>query len=171
MVWPHGKEELNEFLVFLNTVHESIKFTMDLEQSTGVCHSWMVSFFRGWVVHLRRRVYWKLTHIDLYLNSKSSPFILEECGAVHPRIRAYTNLDPYSLPGELEHLWRTFLKNGYRRTGGKLQRSWNLRAQLSFFTTVQCLGWWEDCWGKQVFELYTSRPLWLVRWLDPLRMA
>lgn len=32
----HGKEKLNEFLALLNNVHETITFTMDMEQDGGL---------------------------------------------------------------------------------------------------------------------------------------
>jgi hypothetical protein len=33
MVWPHGKDTLQEFLCHLNNIHSNISFTMGLEES------------------------------------------------------------------------------------------------------------------------------------------
>ena len=33
MIWPHGKEKLNEFVNFINSSHETIKFTHDISPS------------------------------------------------------------------------------------------------------------------------------------------
>ena len=29
MIWPHGKKELNNFIAYLNGIHENIKFTSE----------------------------------------------------------------------------------------------------------------------------------------------
>lgn len=33
VVWPHGRENLNEFLIFLNDLHPNIKFRMEAENN------------------------------------------------------------------------------------------------------------------------------------------
>jgi hypothetical protein len=39
VVWPHGEEELREFLDHLNSIHHNIKFTMEVGKKTVVAFS------------------------------------------------------------------------------------------------------------------------------------
>jgi hypothetical protein len=36
VVWPHGKEELQNFLQHLNSIHPNIKFTMEIEHNKSL---------------------------------------------------------------------------------------------------------------------------------------
>jgi hypothetical protein len=36
VVWPHGKEALQEFLRHLNGIHQNIKYTMETEEKRAL---------------------------------------------------------------------------------------------------------------------------------------
>jgi hypothetical protein len=36
VVWPHGRESLDQFLNHLNSLHSSIKFTMEIEENNQI---------------------------------------------------------------------------------------------------------------------------------------
>jgi hypothetical protein len=36
VVWPHGEDELQKFLFFLNSIHQNIKFTMDIDKNSSL---------------------------------------------------------------------------------------------------------------------------------------
>ena len=82
IVWTHGKEKLEEFLNYINQVHETIKFTA--EYSTQE-----VPFLDTLVYKLNNRlatkVYHKKTDDKMYLHYSSA----------HPR--SQKNAIPYSL--------------------------------------------------------------------------
>jgi hypothetical protein len=70
VVWPHGKEELQEFLKHLNNIHPNIKFTMEVEENR--CLPFLnVLISRRPDGSLGHTVYRKSTHTDLYLHAKS----------------------------------------------------------------------------------------------------
>jgi hypothetical protein len=36
VVWPHGRESLDQFLNHLNSLHSSLKFTMEIEENNQI---------------------------------------------------------------------------------------------------------------------------------------
>ncbi|XP_021918637.1 uncharacterized protein LOC110829329 [Zootermopsis nevadensis] len=70
VIWPLGPGKLAEFLNHLNSIHESIQFTMETEKN-GHLPFLDIDIHRkpdGSLVH---KVYRKSTHTDFYLNSNS----------------------------------------------------------------------------------------------------
>jgi hypothetical protein len=70
VVWPHGKDELQELLKHLNNIHPNIKCTMEVEQNKTLPFSDVLVSRRpdgslGYSVHR------KSTHTELYLHTKS----------------------------------------------------------------------------------------------------
>jgi hypothetical protein len=69
-VWPHGKDDLQDFLQHLNIIHNSIKFMMEAEQDRTLPFL-DVLVSRRLDGTLGHTVYRKSTHTDLYLHAKS----------------------------------------------------------------------------------------------------
>jgi hypothetical protein len=70
VVWPHGRDELQRFLKHLNSIHQNIAFTMEVEQQ-GTLPFLDVLVKRGPNGSLGHSVYRKPMHTDLYLHAKS----------------------------------------------------------------------------------------------------
>jgi hypothetical protein len=66
VVWPHGSEQLQNFLNYLNSLRPSIQFTLEIESDS------VISFLDVLVIRkattLATKVYRKLTHTGRYLN-------------------------------------------------------------------------------------------------------
>jgi hypothetical protein len=69
-VWPHGKDDLQDFLQHLNNIHRSIEFMTEAEQDRTLPFLDVLVSIRldGTLGH---RVYRKMTRTDLYLHAKS----------------------------------------------------------------------------------------------------
>jgi hypothetical protein len=65
VVWPHGREKLNDFLLLLNTIHPSIEFTMEIEKDRSLPFL-DVLVTRKPDGSLGHEVYRKPTHTDRY---------------------------------------------------------------------------------------------------------
>ena len=109
MVWPHGKDTLQDFLQHLNQQHPSIKFTMETEEDHKIAFL-DVGISRNPDGSLHHNVYRKPTHTDQYLNQRSfhHPSIKSSVNRTLVQ-RAYNICDKDSLPKELQHI-RTTLK-------------------------------------------------------------
>jgi hypothetical protein len=70
VVWPHGKEELQEFLKHLYNTHPNMKFTMETEQNQSLPFFDVLVSRRpdGSLGHI---VYRKPTHTNLCLHTRS----------------------------------------------------------------------------------------------------
>jgi hypothetical protein len=69
VVWPHGKDELQEFLRHLNSIHPNFTFTMEVEQNK-VLPFLDVLVSRRPDGSLGHSVYRKPIHTDLYLHAR-----------------------------------------------------------------------------------------------------
>jgi DNA-binding transcriptional MerR regulator len=113
VVWPHGEEEIREFLDHLNSIHHNIKFKMEVEQN------WSLPFLEVLVSRrpdgsLGHTVYRKPIHTDLYLHAKSTHNPAQKKWVLLSHIhRARRLFDADSLDKELQHLKGNFKKNGY----------------------------------------------------------
>lgn len=70
VIWPHGRDELNLFLNYLNSQHEKIKFTIELENNNSLpfLDTLLYKKNNGTFGHT---IYRKPTHTNRYLNSES----------------------------------------------------------------------------------------------------
>ena len=112
VIWPHGRDRLNDFLSHLNSLAPSIQFTMEIEEG-GKLPFLDVLVQRG-CDGLTTSVYRKPTHTDRHLDFRSNH---------HPRIkagivkclahRARTVCHPNQVKPELSHLQRVFTRNHY----------------------------------------------------------
>lgn len=113
------------FVAFMNSVQERIKFTMEVEEDSP---SWMCLLtgkgMSPWGERFSIR-----SPLLTYLKYRSHNH-LSHCAVLSTLVhRACIISDSHNLPGKMEYLWRTFLQNGYkeqeihqvlyRRMGGK----------------------------------------------------
>jgi hypothetical protein len=113
VIWPHGPGKLSEFLDYLNSIHESIQFTMETERDGHLP-------FLDNDIHskpdgsLGHKVYRKPTHTNLYLNSNSHNYPSNKQAVLSTMVhRARSLCDQDSLHGELEFLRTTIRQNSY----------------------------------------------------------
>jgi hypothetical protein len=81
VIWPHSPDRLRDFLDHLNSVHQSIQFTMEMERDSHLPFL-DIEIYRRPDGSLGHRVYCKSTHTNLYLNSSSH--------TTHPTSRQYS---------------------------------------------------------------------------------
>jgi hypothetical protein len=115
-VWPHGKDDLQDFLQHLNDIHKSIEFMMETEQDRTLPFL-DVLVSRRLDGTLGHTVYRKTTHTDLYLHAKSEHHPAQKRVVLTTLIRrAKTLCDLDSLEKEIQHLRETFQRNGYSKS-------------------------------------------------------
>ena len=68
-IWTHGKEELEEFLTYINGVHETIKFTAEYSTTEVALLDMLVYKLNG---RLASKVYHKKTDDKMYLYYSSA---------------------------------------------------------------------------------------------------
>ena len=123
VIWQHGSEKLNEFLQHLNSVHECIQFTMELESDEKLPFLDVLVYKKA-NGNLGHTVYRKATHTDRYLHAQSHH---------HPtQIRSVANTlatrskriaDEDNLIAERRHLQVALEMNGYPKK--LFHRAWN----------------------------------------------
>jgi hypothetical protein len=113
VIWPHGPGKLSDFLDHLNSVHENIQFTMEMERN-GHLPFLDIDMYRKPDGSLGHKVYCKPTHSNLYLNSNSHHHPSNKQAILSMLVhRARSLCDRESLHDELEFLRATFRHNGY----------------------------------------------------------
>ncbi|XP_021938281.1 uncharacterized protein LOC110838924 [Zootermopsis nevadensis] len=129
VIWPHGPGKLAKFLNHLNSIHESIQFTMETEKD-GHLPFLDIDIHRKPDGSLGHKLYRKPTHTDLYLNSNSHHHPSNKQAVLSTLVhRAKALCDHKSLQSELETLTTTYRKNGYSTR--QIQRALNPPARLS----------------------------------------
>ena len=73
VIWPHGMEKLQMFLEHLNSRHNNIKFTMELEDNGSLPFLDVLLTRTGG--KLSHTVYRKPTNTNRYLNASSPTFL------------------------------------------------------------------------------------------------
>jgi len=113
IIWPHGQEKLEDFLIHLNGLHNKIQFTMEKEEEDHLPFL-NIDIYRKTYGSLGHKVYRKSTHTNIYLhqNSHHHPANKQSVLASHIH-RAKALCDQDSLPQELEFLTTVFKDNGY----------------------------------------------------------
>jgi hypothetical protein len=108
VVWPHGKDELQEFLKHLNNIHPNIKFTIGMEQNKTLPFlDVMVS--RRPDGSLGHSVHRKSTHTELYLHARSEHHLAQKQAVITTLVRrAKTLFDNENLGREIRHIKRIF---------------------------------------------------------------
>jgi hypothetical protein len=111
IIWPHGPDKLKEFLHHLNSIHQSIQFTMETE-SKATSHSWTWIFTEDGI--LWHKVCHKPTHTNRYLIAKSYHHPSNKQKRYYPLWYPESELcDEDSLQAELVYQSLVFKQNGY----------------------------------------------------------
>lgn len=114
VIWPHGRDSLGEFLSFLNSQHQDIRFTMEIE-SDGHLPFLDVLVTRYPDGKLGHTVYRKPTHTDRYLNALSHHHPAHKQAVINTLVqRAFSISEPEALSSELRHVTHTLIHNNYR---------------------------------------------------------
>ena len=112
-IWAHGKEEPENFVDHLNKQSDSIKFTMEMEDSH------FLPFLDTMIIRkqdrgISHKVYRNKTHTEQYLHALSHHHPQQKMGVMNTLItRAIRISDTKQLEAEKEHLHDVFLSNGY----------------------------------------------------------
>jgi hypothetical protein len=115
VIWTHGPDRLRDFLDHLNSIHQSIQFTMDTERD-GHLPFLVIDIYRRPDGSLSHRVYRKPTHTNLYLisNSHHHPSNKQAVLSIFVH-KARALCDQDGLHGELVFLGDIFRQNGYTK--------------------------------------------------------
>ena len=123
VIWPHGRERLMEFLDHLNSLHNNIEFTIEIEKD-GHLPFLDIDIYRRMDSSLGHKVYRKPTHTNLYLHQHSHHHPANKHSVLSSLIhRAKTLCDRDSLAQELNFLTTVFKNNGYSQQ--HIQRAMN----------------------------------------------
>ena len=115
VIWTHGDSELQAFLGHLNSLRESIQFTMEEEEQGQLPFLDVLVKRKG--SNLTTSVYRKPTSTDGYLNYQSNHHPAIKLGTITClKKRAHNICSQENLQEELQHLQSVFEKNGYPRT-------------------------------------------------------
>lgn len=116
VLWDHGKAELESFLAHLNSVNQTIQFTMELEKESQL--PFLDVLVKKVAEHVESSVYRKPTHTDQYLHWDSNHPSGTKQGVV--RCLGYRAKNICSTESNLRkeqcHLRQAFMKNGYSGT-------------------------------------------------------
>jgi hypothetical protein len=113
VIWQHGLDKLKDFLHHLNSVHQSIQFTMETK-SEGHLPFLDFDIYRRPDGCLRLKVYRKPTHTNLFLSVKSHHHPSNKQVILSTLIhRARALCEEDSLQAEFVFLKDVFRENGY----------------------------------------------------------
>jgi hypothetical protein len=128
VIWQHGPDKLKDFLHHLNSIHQSIQFTMETE-SEGQLPFLDFDIYRRPEASLGHKVYRKPTHTNLFLNAKSHHHPSNTQAVLSTLIhRARALCDEDSLQAELVFLKDVFKENSYNDRN--IHRALNRRPRL-----------------------------------------
>jgi hypothetical protein len=106
VIWPHGRQKLDDFLLHLNNIHTNIQFTMETERDGRIAFLDIDVYRNG--------VYRKLTHTNLYLSATSHHRPANKQAILSTLVyRAKAICDSHILPREFKFLHQTFQDSGY----------------------------------------------------------
>ena len=112
VIWPHGQDKLMDILNHLNSIHNNIQFTMEIEE--GHLPFLDINIYRKMDGSIRHKVYQKPTHTNLYLHQKSHHHLANKHSVLSSLVhRAKSLCDQDSLAPELTFLTNVFKQNSY----------------------------------------------------------
>ena len=113
VIWQHGRENLDSFLVHLNSIEESIKFTMEIEENNRLP-------FLDVLVHKQNgipktTVYKKPTNTGQYLHFESNHNLNTKLGVARCLYDRATKIcsRPEDRDEEFNNITETLKRNGY----------------------------------------------------------
>jgi len=113
VIWTHGRKELGSFVEYLNSIHESIKFTMELETNHSLPFL-DVLVKRKTDGALAFDVFRKKTHTDRYLHATSHHHPAQIAGAANTlAYRSKVLTDDAHRDLEMKRLRKALQSNGY----------------------------------------------------------
>jgi uncharacterized protein (UPF0335 family) len=115
IIWKHGHDRLKDFLTYLNTLHTSIKFTMEVE-ADGSLPFLDVKVHKRDNNKLGHTVYRKPTHTNRYLNAASHHHPAQIASVAHTLIeRARRLADTEHRDQEVKEVSSILAANGFSR--------------------------------------------------------
>ncbi|XP_076660227.1 uncharacterized protein LOC143363547, partial [Halictus rubicundus] len=116
VVWSHGRDTLDNFLQYINSLHPNIQFTMEIENTDRSLPFLDVLITRKPDGSLGQQVYRKPTHTNRYLHASSHHHPAQKNSVISSLInRAISISEKQHLPQELEHLRTTLGQNGFSK--------------------------------------------------------
>ena len=113
VIWSHGQEKLQQFLMHNNNMHENINFTTEVEANNKLA---FLDVLLSRKEKLGHTVYMKLMYTDRYLHRKFNHHPCQKYGVIKTLTeRAMKICEPESLEVELEHLTSPLQANGYSK--------------------------------------------------------
>ena len=112
VIWPHNSSSLQDFLSHINSLHDRIEFTMEMEVNNSIAFlDVLISKNNN---RLTTTVYRKPTHTDRYLNYRSNHHPLLKSGIINClKERAINVCSEDTLPHEINRLHGVFRANGF----------------------------------------------------------
>ena len=112
--WAHGLENLHRFLEHINSLHPSIKFTLEMQKEDKTIPLLDVLLIIQEDGSLGHKVYRKPTHTEKYLHYNSFHHHSIRNSVCKTLInRAQTIVEVDNIEGELEHLRSVLKMNAY----------------------------------------------------------
>ena len=113
-IWPHGRHHLSIFLNHLNSIHENIKFTVEVEEN-GIIPFLDVLLERREDGSFLYSVHRKPTHTNQYINAKSHHHPSQKFGTIKCLMKRAENIcHPEKLKEEKKEIENIFVENGFQ---------------------------------------------------------
>ena len=104
-IWPHGKDKLDDFPIYMNNRSDHIKFTMEIQGNNCLPFIGVLITYTKEDGSLAHQVYRKKTHTDKYVHASSHHHPSQKLVILHIiATRAVSIYDKEHLKDELSHL-------------------------------------------------------------------
>jgi len=112
IIWPHGKQKLKDFLQHLNSLSNSIKVTMEIEENDNL-RFLDILIKKKKYGSISHEVYCNKTHIEHYLHANSHHHPSQKSVVLNTlATRVIRISDENQFEDEKNHLMNVFTKNG-----------------------------------------------------------
>ncbi|KAJ8911015.1 hypothetical protein NQ315_003577 [Exocentrus adspersus] len=111
-IWPHGQDNLTDFLNFLNNIEPTIKFTLELEENNKLPFlDVMISKNTEINSNFQTNVYRKKTNTNRYLNFNSNHHLSIKKGVIKKAKLVSSNVNFFNQ--EKDHIKNILKENAY----------------------------------------------------------